>query len=150
MPSLFPNTNVQGEGIGADTQQQIIKTVGNGAFVPIGAIIAWDKPEDFIFDAPTLPDGFVECNGQVLSDPESIYNGRTIQDLNGTGGTGNEKFLRGNDVSGTTGGTLSHKHTLTSKSLQGGGDTGTNPSSGTGTTAHLPVYYTIVWIMRIK
>ncbi len=150
MPSLFPNSQAQGEGFDASNQQEIINSVGSGAFIPVGGIIAWDKPEDFIAGAPTLPDGFVECNGQVLADPESIYNGLTIQDLNGVGGAENNKFLRGNSVSGTTGGTTQHQHTLTAKALQGGGDTGTNPSSKTGNTSTLPVYYTVVWIIRIK
>ncbi len=60
---------------------------------PIGSIEAFHKN---MAATPTLPWGWVECNGQVLSDPESPYNGQTIPSLNATG-----KFLRGSTVSGT-------------------------------------------------
>ena len=36
--------------------------------VPIGAVIPWFKDTPGV---PALPSNFVECNGQVLSDPES-------------------------------------------------------------------------------
>lgn len=52
-----------------------------------------------IYKTPYLPDGFVECNGQVLSDSDSPFNGETIPDLNVT-----KRFLRGSSTSGTTGG----------------------------------------------
>ncbi|MCP4595077.1 hypothetical protein, partial [Neptuniibacter sp.] len=60
---------------------------------PIGAIIAWH--EDFT-NTPALPDGWVECNGLPLDDPDSVYDGQTIPDLNG-----DERFLRGSSTSGT-------------------------------------------------
>ena len=149
MPSLFPNSQAQGEGFDASNQQEIINSVGSGAFIPIGGIIMWDKPEDFIIKAPTLPDGFVECNGQTLNDPESIYNGLTIPDLNGSIGV--QRFIRGHTISGTTGGTDTHKHTLTTRASAGtGGFSGTVASAGTGNTSTLPSYYTVVFIIRIK
>ena len=60
---------------------------------PIGSIEAFHKSMP---GTPVLPWGWVECNGQVLADPESPYNGQTIPSLNATG-----KFLRGSAVSGT-------------------------------------------------
>lgn len=36
-----------------------------------------------IYKTPVLDEGFVECNGQVLSDLESPYDGETIPNLNG-------------------------------------------------------------------
>jgi hypothetical protein len=60
---------------------------------PIGSIEAFHKN---MAATPVLPWGWVECNGQVLADPESPYNGQTIPSLNATG-----KFLRGSAVSGT-------------------------------------------------
>lgn len=60
---------------------------------PIGSIEAFHKSMP---GTPVLPWGWVECNGQVLADPESPYNGQTIPSLNAT-----EKFLRGSAVSGT-------------------------------------------------
>lgn len=61
---------------------------------PIGSIEAFHKS---MANTPALPWGWVECNGQVLSDPESPYNGQAIPDLNNTG-----LFLRGGLTSGAS------------------------------------------------
>jgi len=63
---------------------------------------------------------FVECNGQILDDSDSILDGQTIPDLNG-----NNNFLRGDSTSGSTA-------TL----------------AATG-SADIP-YYTVTYILRIK
>lgn len=47
--------------------------------VPVGCVIEWTESET---NTPTLPTGFVECNGQTLSDPLSIYNGEVIPNFN--------------------------------------------------------------------
>jgi hypothetical protein len=60
---------------------------------PIGTIKAWHK--DFT-NTPSLPWGWIECNGQSLSDTESPYDGEIIPDLNGDG-----RFLRGSATSGS-------------------------------------------------
>lgn len=60
--------------------------------VPVGTIMAWHKS---LSGTPSLPAGWVECNGQVLSDPASPYDGQMIPDLNGQG-----RFLRGSTTSG--------------------------------------------------
>ena len=70
--------------------------------VPIGSIIAWHK--DFA-NTPALPGEFVECNGQTLSDGDSVYNGQVIPNMN------DSKFIRGSSVSGTASGNDSHTHT---------------------------------------
>ena len=115
---------------------------------PIGTVSAWLK------DLPGVPTNiaprWVECNGQVLSDPESPLNGQTIPDLNGASGT--QRFLRGKTTSGGTGGSESHSHSIPltggiqgysgSKTHIGGGSTG-----GAGT---LPSYYEVVWIIRVR
>lgn len=74
---------------------------------PIGAIEAFHKS---MAATPALPWGWVECNGQVLVDAESPYNGQTMPSLNATG-----KFLRGSSVSGTmqTEDVGTHTHTGT-------------------------------------
>lgn len=46
-----------------------------------------------------LPPSFVECNGQVLNDPESPLDGTTIPDYNNAG-----RFPRGGTTSDVTGG----------------------------------------------
>jgi len=128
---------------------------------PIGAIVAWLKT---FTNTPALPFGWVECNGQVLSDADSVYDGQTLPSLNAT-----NNFLRGNATSGGTGGTASsaHSHSLTPTgaynitltgahflmeqvaSTTGVPDDFTTNSAGSG-TGNLPPYYNVVWIMRVK
>jgi hypothetical protein len=60
---------------------------------PIGAIIAWHKT---FAGTPALPVNWVECNGQVLVNPLSVYNGLTIPDMNSV----NKYFIRGGLASG--------------------------------------------------
>ena len=109
------------------------------ALVPIGIILPWAKT---LTGVPALSDNFVECNGQVLSDAESPLDGQTIPDLNG-----DNRFLRGNSTSGGAGGATSHTHTTDDASVTSGGASrvrSINPSD------HLPPYYDVVWIMRVK
>jgi len=114
---------------------------------PIGSIMAWHKS---FTNTPTLPENWVECNGQVLSDAESVYNGQTIPDLNGSSGT--ERFLRGQTTSGGTGGSETHSHD--SASAHGGNSNSTwetqNNDWKTSTVSTLPSYFEVVWIMKIK
>jgi len=123
--------------------------------VPIGSIIAWHK--SFV-NTPALPSGWVECNGQVLSDSNSPYNGQTIPNLNG-----NARFLRG----GSTSGTLqadelkSHTHGFSSgigTATEHGNNTpkagewvdGTYYVNYTGGSETRPINMSVVWIMRVK
>ena len=129
------------------------------AGIPLGAVVAWLKN---LAGTPALPAEFVECNGQVLSNPASVYNGATIPNLNASGG-GSKRFLRGSTTSGTTGGadtftpagTIAATGTTVSVSA-GTGASVSLPTAGhthtfTGTSgASLPSYYEVVWIMRIK
>jgi hypothetical protein len=75
------------------TDNQNMMTVVSNS-IPIGTIVAWHKN---IGGTPALPTGWVECNGQTLSDSQSVYNGKAIPNLNGEG-----RFLRGSSSSGTT------------------------------------------------
>ena len=140
-----------------------------GVVAPIGSVFAWLKE---FTNTPALPSGWVECNGQVLDDGESVYDGETIPDLN------EGKFLRGNATSGGTGGESTHTlttaelawhlHSVTPDPLiylTGSGSAGHGSGSyqsrsttarATGRTgsnaAHenKPPYYNVVWIMRVK
>ncbi len=126
---------------------------------PIGAVIAWLK--SFTGVPATLPGGWVECNGQVLSDTDSPLNGQTIPNLNASGG-GTQRFLRGATTSGTTGGadTNSHTHTVslpahTYEYTSAGNDvygraTNSVTTSAPSDTNILPSYYEVVYIIRIK
>jgi hypothetical protein len=132
---------------------------------PIGSVIAWLKS---FTNTPSLPAGWVECDGAAINDADSVYNGQNSPDLNGG------IFLRGDTTSGGTGGAttnttkLSDEGTSFDGSITGncGYDTGAPNSmativSGSGSTCQvvgkdtdafsiLPPYYNIVWIMRIK
>ena len=147
--------NVNGEVIDAvdvnDTNDAIINSKA-----PIGSVIAWLKSYT---NTPALPDWWVECNGQTLSDADSPYNGQVIPDLNG----GTHKMLRGANASGGTGGSdtknLSHTHTTFLNRFatpdNGGAYASTVPtitssSGGSQTQDILPAYYAVVWIMKVK
>lgn len=60
--------------------------------VPIGAILPWHKS---LAGTPALPVGWVECNGQTLTDTQSVFNGQVIPNLNGQA-----LFVRGGATSG--------------------------------------------------
>lgn len=74
---------------------------------PIGTILAWHKS---MAGTPSLPANgeWVECNGQILADGASPYNGQTIPNLNGDAAGANSPgqaaqvamFLRGGLTSG--------------------------------------------------
>ena len=113
-------------------------------FIPIGGVVAWLK--SLTGTPATLPEGWVECNGQSLSDANSPLNGETIPDLNGS--SGNQRFLRGGTASGSTGGANSHNHTLPTNNLSGGAKS--TYGEVTSSNSHLPEYYEVVWIMRVK
>ncbi len=123
--------------------------------VPIGTIMAWAKN---LTGVPVLPDGWVECDGQTLSDTNSFLNGQVIPNLNGANNQP-QRFLRGNTTSGSVGGNESFS--WTHRHADGASTSG---SKITLTTAHpygltdyqggdqdlKPPYYEIVWIMKVK
>lgn len=129
-----------------ETQVEALRNVSY-EMVPIGAILPWAKN---IQGVPTLPDNFVECNGQILDDPESPLHDQTIPDLNGEG-----RFLRGSSASGAEGGSTTHSHTITGVPNRNNGgyhsdwDCAMNGDAVTD-ASNLPPYYEVVWIMRIK
>ena len=149
----------------SDVRETAVADLTSGQRVPIGCILAWLKN---FAGTPSIPSGFVECNGQVLNDAESVFDGETIPALNN-----NNRFLRGNATSGGTGGSSthtlitnelpSHTHPMSHAGhLEGTGGqiwpavtwAAANISTGSagGGAAHenKPPYYNIVWIMRIK
>ena len=102
---------------------------------PIGAVVPWLKT---LTGCPALPAGWVECDGSVLSDAESPFDGETIPDLNG-----DNRFLRGNSTSGGTGGSSTY-NTDTEITMNGSG------TRILTSTPKAPPYYDVVWIIRIK
>jgi hypothetical protein len=155
-------------GIGTSTPESTLEV--NGAIsgfgiVPIGSIIAWHKS---LAGTPSLPDGWVECNGQTLSDLSSPLNTQMIPDLNGGG-----RFLRGSATSGALQADAFQGHKMKAE-LQvyarqyGGGDTYASApnwnqaelyssivSDGVNGAPRIanetrPVNMSVVWIMRVK
>jgi hypothetical protein len=135
--------------------------------IPVGGITAWAK--DLGGHTPPLPIEYHECDGSVLADPESPFNGDTLPNLNATG-----SFLRGDANSGATGGDVvsQHNHLVSGNTgsktdvLAAGAVIGTQlPAYSKTTTGHLhavsinsgfndtpilPTYYTVVWVIRVK
>ena len=122
---------------------------------PIGSIIAWAKS---MTGVPALSDRFLECDGSVISDADSPLDGETLPDL-----LDPQSFLRGNTTSGGTGGSDTHDHdfsgttggsgyytTLTGPIGVARGNHTHNYSGTTETASSLPVYFEVVWVMRIK
>lgn len=124
---------------------------------PIGTVIARTT---YYAKTPSLPQGWVECNGQTISDSDSMYNNKTVPNLNGSIITGNSRFIRSAYTSGQFGGTGSHYH----KGVTGPANDAVNSTSSggtfaemlhihyftTGSTSTFPPYYTVKWIIRIK
>ena len=142
---------IAGDHLKAADLNDTIDAIG---MVPIGAILPWAKT---ITGVPALNDHFVQCDGQTLSDAESLLNGEVIPDLNG-----DNRFLRGAATSGSTGGSETHTHTTTSGNYDVADDSVSDAGSAirhlnsTGqlqtsdTTSTLPTFYGVVWIMRVK
>lgn len=134
---------------------------GRPGEVPIGGVISWYKAQAGV--GSLLPDGYVECNGQVLSDPQSPMTGQTIPDLNGSisaqpnftrHGTSASNARQGN----LDGATSVPATTVTSSTSQAALASGTNfltsvsiSASGAALqSAILPSYFTLVAVMRVR
>jgi hypothetical protein len=133
---------------------------------PLGTIVAWAK--SFVGIPSNLSDGWMEANGQVVSDLGSPLNGLTLPNLNGAS-SGTQYFLRGCTASGATGGCdiVSHSHCLsgnTDQATASGSYTTGSPNCAIGSHCHglsgacastcspsdLPSYYQVVWLFKIK
>lgn len=133
----------------------------NYHIVPVGGVIAWLKSYT---NTPTLGEAWVECNGQLISDAESPFNGQNAPDLNSSVGGNKGYFLRGHTESGSTelSQNLAHTHDVTHATALGGTTTILDQTSSASTTGNStwtisnggtearPVNYSVVWILRIK
>ncbi len=109
--------------------------------VPIGGMIPFNKN---MTGVPTLGEGWIECDGSTINDSESPMNGQTVPDLNGTTDA-DSRFLRGATTSGGTGGSYQHNHGAgTPYNYDAAADIGLAAAN------HIPPYYEVVWIIRIK
>lgn len=107
--------------------------VDSATLPPIGSIIGFHSA---LTGTPALSGNWLQCDGQVVNDPESPYNGQTLPNLN-LGGF----FLRGNAISGTINDVGSEDDVLV---VSVGGDTSVRSSF------YEPPSMTVVWIIRIK
>ena len=131
-----------------------LKAIIDAGNVPVGCVLAYLKTLSGI---PALPNSWVECNGQVLSDAQSPLNGQTIPNLNGASG-GTQRFLRGASASGGTGGTETHTHSYdvtdgAAAANDAGGSCfgfGVGDPRDTSSAETLPSYYQVVWVIRVK
>lgn len=126
-----------------------VTTAVKFGMTPIASITAWAKN---LTGAPSLPAGWVECNGQTLSDADSPLNGVVIPNLNNSGGSSTNAFLRGHTASGAWGGSDTHSHGFNSTVNVDLGAAEFVPENSGGTTSatNLPPFYHVVWIMRVK
>ncbi|VVB59068.1 Uncharacterised protein [Candidatus Anstonella stagnisolia] len=142
-----------------------LNTSIQGTAPPIGSIVAWLK--SYTNAISSLPAGFVECNGQTLSDADSPLNGDTIPNLNNASAAG-VKYLKGNTTSGGTGGAVTHTHSVDCGTSTNASNS--NTSNGPGSPSNHPIvahnhsgctlayvaanneppYYDVVFIMRVK
>jgi len=106
-------------------QDQVVSTPGIGS-VPVGGCIQWRNPAATSVN-PTPPTGYEYCDGTVVTTVGSTMLGATKPDVMVTPSGGNQRFVRGADVTATYGeGTAL---------VTGGSDTGAGGSTGPG-SAH--------------
>ncbi|MEQ9364793.1 MAG: DUF2341 domain-containing protein, partial [Leptospirales bacterium] len=70
----FPDGTIQTTAGGGSS------LIGGGANLPMGTIIAWHR--DLDGSIPALPDGWAECDGSTVTDPDSPLFGKTLPNLN--------------------------------------------------------------------
>jgi len=119
------NTNASAA---ADMAAAITSAEGS---IPIGGIIAWHKT---FANTPALTEGFVECNGQTLSDSDSPYDGQIIPDLNG-----DARFLRGGSTSGAV-------QSDSTKVQVGGWSTTNDPTASNSSYSIQGLYNGVSWL----
>ena len=156
-------------GTALSTTELFVKIIQDDADT-VGTIKAWHE------DMTGMPSNMITafwlaCDGAVLTDAESPFNGQTLPDLNTT-----QRFLRGSATTGTTGGADTHNHqwhddtdgdtyqsdgstAQTYELVHGGIDVlnacidrrsgqGTDYYTKNGST--LPACMTVKWIFKIK
>jgi hypothetical protein len=110
--------------------------------VPIGIVLPWFKD---LPGVPALGANFVECNGQLLDDPESPLDGQFMPDIN----TGAARFIRGGLSSGTVGGIDSFGTALADNAGVGTAQNFVTTDFSPGAMP-IPPFITAVYVMRVK
>jgi hypothetical protein len=144
--SFDPNKPVDGALVSAAELRgqfnALHSLIGGAAGVPVGSVVAWLKN---LSGVPTLPDGWIECNGQVVNDPASPLHGVTLPDLNGGAG----RFLRGAAASGTLGG-IDYFGTASADNAGIGATFAAVTTDFSPGAEPFPPYCTVVWVVKVK
>lgn len=119
--------------------------------IPIGCILGFAKH----LMQSNMPEEFVECDGSIINIDDSPLNGIMTPDLNTT-----NRFLRGSTSGNNTGGSETHRHRIRfSNDTNAGSSSGFNRNPGqlkhntdyyTTYSNHLPPYYNVVWVLKVK
>ncbi|MCP4134981.1 MAG: tail fiber protein [bacterium] len=159
-----------------ESQNQSLGGSINDLMAPVGSIVAWHKN---FGSGATIPAGWIECDGSIINDGQSIYNGETVPDLNSSG-----RFMRGGAISGVlqndatdvnglymnSTGSHSHSFSYTSANFDGYGGGGNRgradeaaaiggSTGSAGNHEHTmysddsetrPTNMSVIWIIRIK
>lgn len=130
-----------------NTNSISVKSTTSADIRPIGTIQAWHADAA---GTPALPDGWVECNGQTLSDSRSPFDGETIPDLNGATEAA-RLFLRSNTTSGGTGGAATHGHNITTHDLfsSSASDPQLGYATSVASSANIPLVTSFTMIMKV-
>ena len=140
-------------GTGLSMSGTTLNATGGGSstgVVPVGGVVAW--LQNLGLGAPAYGSEWLPCDATTI--PSGTFAGYTTPDLNGSGGTASQYFLRGSSTSGSRAGSETHTHTInysTSGVCAGSSFSAVNATAQALTassTSTLPVYYTVVWIMR--
>lgn len=109
-------------------------TSGGTGVVPIGCILAHAQN---IAGCPAIPAEFQKCDGSVINDAESPMNGENTPNLNSS----TDRFLRGQDTSGGTGGSSTATASGTTGSGTADGTTGATSLSTAQIPSHTHALY---------
>lgn len=119
---------------------------------PIGSVFGWHK--EFTSVPQTLPDAYVTCGGQTISDADSPMNGQSTLPLN----SGSGYLIYANTSSGDNGGASTHNHSHSGTSCNTKDElpaylwnlsrcSHTHPVSS---VSNLPPYMSVQFIQRVK
>lgn len=90
-----------------------------------------------------------ECNGSTITDPDSPLHGQSTPSLNGTTDA-NKRFLCGGTSSGSTGGSVSHGHTLPQCCAATCASACCNTPRYMCSNNHIPPSFDVKFYIRIK
>ena len=100
----------------------------------------------------TVRFNYAECNGDLLSDPDSVYNGAKLPNINGSTDM-TKLFLRGSTSGSGATSVPTHTHDVTlsvSGNAVGSDSVAVATTYTTTASMAIPPYYEVVFIIRVK